>query len=268
MSSRSRRASQRLAQQRNNNNNNNSNNNSPTVTTTENTPPFLNTPDNSSSTDETRPTSSPPNYNEPSDPVADLVMASSSRRASATTAVTASRHPPKSEQVGMQAATGNVVRDADTIGQQLVGREILICWEDDLWYDAVVVCFYPRQNEYKLVYRADDGIEILNLNKHRWTVAPKKSPLHHHQILDGTIIKFIYPPDGKSYNAMIYDANHNGSRIKVAYIEEHATDVLKGGGWDIVTSSPCIQDVNAGNAEELIQDAINAIRVGNDIRRQ
>lgn len=172
----------------------------------------------------------------------------------------------KSESLGLPPPPPGVVRDCDLIGEQIVGREILICWDDGMWYDAIVVRYYPRKNEYKLVYRADDGIEITNLNERRWTIAPKKSLLNCPIILDGAIIEFIYPPDGRTYRAMVYDSSCNGARIKVAYINEHNTDTLKGGGWQFLTSSPCIEENTADKAEQYYDDAINAIRVGNQLR--
>eukprot|EP00177_Eucheuma_denticulatum_P001758 GFKZ01003162.1.p1 GENE.GFKZ01003162.1~~GFKZ01003162.1.p1 ORF type:complete len:194 (+),score=25.60 GFKZ01003162.1:271-852(+) len=124
-------------------------------------------------------------------------------------------------------------------GSNLEGREILLCWDDGVWYEAIVVCYYPDLDEYKLVYRSDDAIEITRLRDRRWVLAPKKHCLSGETVLDGAIIEFEYPNDGKKYRAMIYDYSHHGDRLKIAYIDEHSTDNLKGGGWTFVTSSPC-----------------------------
>lgn len=140
-------------------------------------------------------------------------------------------------------------------GSELEGREVLICWDDGVWYDAVVVCYYPRQDEYKLVYRADDGIEVAKLRDRRWILAPKKKTRHNRPVLDGAIIEFEYPSDGIRYKAMVYDYSHRGERLKIAYIDEHTTDNLKGGGWDFLTSSPCLDDTVASAERAQEEDA-------------
>lgn len=111
-----------------------------------------------------------------------------------------------------------------------------------MWYDAVVVAYYPESDEYKIVYRSDDGVEIARLRNRRWILAPKKRPVNGIPVLDGAIVEFEYPHDGKRYLAMIYDYTHRGERLKVVYINEHSTDKLKGGGWDFVRGSPCVDD--------------------------
>lgn len=129
----------------------------------------------------------------------------------------------------------------DLIGKQLVGRELLICWVDGSWYEAVVVAYYPAKNEYKLVYRQDDGIEVISLDKRRWVLLPKKhANLQPGPILDGAIIEFEYPRDQKRYKAMIYAYSEDASRLEIAYLEEHSTDSLKGEGWELITPSPCL----------------------------
>lgn len=167
--------------------------------------------------------------------------------------------PRASPPLPLPPAPNGVGRDADLTGHQLVGREILICWEDGQWYDAIVVRYFPHSDEYKLAYRADEGIEIAPLRDRRWTVAPKKSKSCHHVILDGAIIEFVYPPDGQRYKAMVFDASANGDKIKIAYLEEHTTDTLKGGGWDFLTTSPCISDDSPEMGSLYLQEAVNAM---------
>lgn len=132
-------------------------------------------------------------------------------------------------------------------GHALVGREVLVCWDDGVWYDAVVVCYFEKDDEYKLVYRADDGIEIACLRNRRWLVAPKKLSTPKRPVLDGAIVEFLYPKDGIRYQAMIYDYSHRGERLKIAYLDEHTTDHLKGGGWDFISPSPCSEDPDKVN---------------------
>lgn len=144
-------------------------------------------------------------------------------------------------------------------GSELEGREALICWDDGVWYDAIIVCYYPRENEYKLVYRADDGIEVAKLRDRRWILAPKKRARQNRPVLDGAIIEFEYPSDGVRYKAMVYDYSHRGERLKIAYIDEHTTDNLKGGGWDFLTSSPCLEDAMS-NVERTQEEGARAQR--------
>lgn len=192
---------------------------------------------------------------------------SSASKGPSQASISTSNKVLKSVALGLPQPKPGVVRDCDLIGEELVGREILICWDDGLWYDAVVVRYYPRPDEYKVVYRADDGVEITSLRKRRWTIAPKKSRINNSVILDGAIIQFIYPPDGKTYKAMIYDFSNSGKRIKIAYLNEHSTDTLKGEGWQFLTSSPCIEEDNDQDAEKYVEDAIIAIKVGNEIAK-
>lgn len=132
-------------------------------------------------------------------------------------------------------------------GKDIVGREILVCWDDGVWYDAVVVRYFESSDEYKLVYRADDGIEIAPLRNRRWLLAPKKKCRPNRPILDGAIVSFIYPSDGQRYSAMVYDYSHGGERLKIAYLDEHSTDNLKGCGWDFLSTSPCADDAGAAD---------------------
>lgn len=111
-----------------------------------------------------------------------------------------------------------------------------------MWYDAVVVAYYPETNEYKIVYRSDDGVELAPLHNRRWILAPKKRPFNGIPVLDGAIVEFEYPHDGERYLAMVYDYTHRGERLKVVYIDEHTTDKLKGGGWEFIKGSPCLDE--------------------------
>lgn len=133
--------------------------------------------------------------------------------------------------------------DTELRGEQLIGREILIRWEVGLWYDAIIVQYYEDEDEHKIVYRFDDGIEITRLTNRRWTLLAKKSSADYQKpILDGAIVRFLYPKDGKVYKGMIYDYNSTGTIIKIAYLTEHSTDVLKGPEWDFLRRSPCSLD--------------------------
>lgn len=125
-------------------------------------------------------------------------------------------------------------------GQKLVGREILFCWKDETWYSVIVVAYYPVDDEYKIVYRVDDGLETTTLEPGRFLVIPQKRRIYNNLILEGAIIEFTYPGDGMRHQAMIYDYAQNGTRLKIAYLNEDHTDILKGGGWEFVTQSPCI----------------------------
>lgn len=178
----------------------------------------------------------------------------------ATMGPTLITQPERRRLLDLPPAPQGIVRDADLMGYELVGREILICWSDGQWYDAVVIRYYPESDEYKIAYRADEGVEIAPLHNRRWTVAPKKRKSRGRVILDGAIIEFMYPPDGVRYKAMIFDASANGDRIKIAYLDEHTTDTLKGGGWDFLTSSPCVLDQPVETAALYMQDAVNILQ--------
>lgn len=125
-------------------------------------------------------------------------------------------------------------------GNKLVGREILFCWKDDTWYSVIVVAYYPADDEYKIVYRVDDGLETTKLELGRWILLPQKRRIYNNNILEGAIIEFTYPGDGLRHRAMIYDYAQNGLRIKIAYLDEDHTDILKGGGWEYIKHSPCV----------------------------
>lgn len=118
---------------------------------------------------------------------------------------------------------------------------MFIFWEDDeKWYDAFVVRYYPKKREFKLVYTADDCVEITSLDKRRWRVAPKWRS--NTDVTVGAVIRFIYPKDEKPYLAMIYERNEDASRLKVAYIEDFATDVVKGNVWNIMKPAPVLPE--------------------------
>lgn len=139
-------------------------------------------------------------------------------------------------------------------GPDLVGREILICWTDGSWYDALVVRFYPRANEYKLVYRADDGVEVISLHGRRWLVSPKVPADTRPTVMDGAIVEFVYPVDGRRYKGMIYDYSHDGNRVEIAYLDEHSTDTIRGGNWDLISPSPCVEDQSSEEDAELLYE--------------
>lgn len=128
---------------------------------------------------------------------------------------------------------------SDIVGDKLIGREVLICWDDEVWYDAVVVTYCPMTDMYKLVYREDKGIETTTLLTRRWMLAPKKKARPNKPVLDGAIVEFEHPNDGHRYKCMIYSYSPDGKSISVAYIDTNDTQDLIGGGWEFLTSSPC-----------------------------
>lgn len=122
----------------------------------------------------------------------------------------------------------------------LLGREILFCWGEDLnWYVAVVVAYNAVQDEYRIVYRADDALETTKLVEGRWILLPKHRVTYDNKMLIGAVIEFIYPGDGKRHRAMVYEHSTDGDRIKIAYLNEEKTDLLCGSGWVYITQSPC-----------------------------
>lgn len=129
-------------------------------------------------------------------------------------------------------------------GEALVGTEVLMWWDrkewaSGTWHDAIVVRYYEAEDEHKLVYREDDGIEICKLSDRRWVLAPKKRSSRTRPVFDGCIIEFTYPGDGQRYKAMIYDYSRNGKLLKIAYLDDHTTDNIRGGEWKFLTRSPC-----------------------------
>lgn len=137
-------------------------------------------------------------------------------------------------------------------GALLVGREINLRWEDGNRYEAVVVRYYDREDEYKLVYTADDGVEVACINNRDWYALKKKVSIREKPVLTGAIIKFIYPKDRKMYKAMIYHHSDNGEQLKVCYIDEHSTDAIGGRGWSFVTQSPCAYDPSSTNSRQRV----------------
>lgn len=133
-------------------------------------------------------------------------------------------------------------------GKALEGREILVCWDDGVWNDAVVVTYDESTDKHKIVYRLWDRLVNVRLRDHRWVLEPKKRPENDMPVLDGAVIEFEYPADGQRYRAMIYDYAAFGEHLKVVYIDENTTDNLKGGGWDFISDSPCLED---GHSEKL-----------------
>lgn len=156
-------------------------------------------------------------------------------------------------------------------GLDLIGREILICWEDGIWYDAVVVRFYQDVDEYKVVYISDDAIEITSLSSEKFIVKPKQRRGPTNLVLVGAIIEFTYPLDKKRYKAMVYGHSYNGDRLKIAYINEHNTDNLRGGGWDFLKESPCVDDSvseEESDEEDLWKNYFQKSKKGSGIVKQ
>lgn len=128
-------------------------------------------------------------------------------------------------------------------GESILGRQVHIKFNNEQWYVATVVKYFAQPDEYKLVYSTDDGLEIAKLNEgdREWALKMKVTSHADAPVLVGSIIEFEYPGDGKRYQAMIYKHTPDGSKIKVAYLEDYSTDVLEGGAWEFITQSPCIQ---------------------------
>lgn len=124
-------------------------------------------------------------------------------------------------------------------GKDLQGRELLICWKDATWYEAVVVKYLPASHQYIIVYRTDDTLETVSLEKCRWMLLPKKTRDNGLPILDGAIVDFKHPVDHNNYQALVYDHSSTGIKLKVAYLGEQSTDVIRGSGWKFVRLSPC-----------------------------
>ena len=172
----------------------------------------------------------------------------------------------KSKDTSSSSENDDVVRGLD-----LIGREILMCWEDGIWYDAVVVRYYQNVDEYKVVYISDDAIEITSLSTEKFIVKPKQRRGPTNPVLVGSIIEFTYPSDKKRYKAMVYSHSYTGDRIKIAYINEHNTDNLRGGGWDFLKASPCVDDSvseDESEDEDLWKNYFQKSRKGSGIVKQ
>lgn len=129
--------------------------------------------------------------------------------------------------------------ESELEGHAIVGREINLKWSDGRRYDAVVVRYYHRDDEYKLVYPEDEGVEVASLQGREWHLLEKKISTPDRPVLIGSIIEFVYPKDQLKYQAMVYQHSENGEQLKVCYLDEHSTDAIGGRGWDFVTDSPC-----------------------------
>lgn len=129
-------------------------------------------------------------------------------------------------------------------GNALVGREISLLWEDGKRYTAVVVRYYQKDDEYKLVYPEDEGVEIADIKDRQWYLLDKRISTDEKPVLTGATIKFVYPKDKLSYTAMIYHHSPSGHQLKVCYIDEHSTDAISGKGWTFITNSPCAHHID------------------------
>lgn len=116
----------------------------------------------------------------------------------------------------------------------------MVQYSDGEWYSVVVVRYYPEEDEYKIVYPIDDGLETKKLEPGCWILVPRRRQIYNNLVLEGATIEFTYPADGKRHRAMVYDYANSGDRIKIAYLDEDHTDILKGNGWDFIKPSPCI----------------------------
>lgn len=138
-------------------------------------------------------------------------------------------------------------------GHSLVGREINLLWEDKQRYDAVVVRYFPRENEYKLVYTADEGVEVANIDDREWVLKKKRISTNENPVLTGAIIEFVYPLDKKRYQAMVYGHSDDCEQLKVCYLDDHTTDCIGGRGWDFITDSPCALGVDGSQPTPIVQ---------------
>lgn len=125
------------------------------------------------------------------------------------------------------------------IGHALVGREVNLLWEDKKRYDAVVVRYFPQDDEYKLVYLEDEGVEIAKIDDREWVLKRKRLSTKEHPVLTGAIIEFVYPLDQQRYRAMVYGHSDDCEQLKICYLDDHSTDCIGGRGWDYITDSPC-----------------------------
>lgn len=138
-------------------------------------------------------------------------------------------------------------------GHNLVGREINLLWEDRQRYDAVVVRYFPQDNEYKLVYIADEGVEVANIDNRDWVLKKKRISTRENPVLTGAIIEFVYPLDKKRYQAMVYGHSDDCEQLKVCYLDDHTTDCIGGRGWDFITDSPCALGVDGSHSDPSSQ---------------
>lgn len=152
-------------------------------------------------------------------------------------------------------ASQNVDGDEQLSGHALVGREINLLWEDKQRYDAVVVRYFPRENEYKLVYIADEGVEVANIDDRDWVLNKKRISTKENPVLTGAIIEFVYPLDKKRYQAMVYGHSDDCEQLKVCYLDDHTTDCIGGRGWDFITDSPCALGVDSNQSDAASQGA-------------
>lgn len=137
-------------------------------------------------------------------------------------------------------------------GDELLGREILVCWKDATWYEAIIVKYCPISENHTIVYRVDDTIEIVSLTNLRWQLLAKKIRRNGKLMLDGATIDFRHPIDKTNYRAMVYDHSSVGHKIKIVYLTENSTDVLRGEGWNVVKLSPCVLEQQLSSSESEI----------------
>lgn len=110
---------------------------------------------------------------------------------------------------------------------------------DNTWRDTLVVRYYPRTNEHKLVFRyTDELLERVDLSDQQWRLYPTKWRTQNNPVLDGAIVEFKYS-DGKYYRARVYQINENGD-YRVAYLDTDETDVVPAKECRIVVDSPCV----------------------------
>lgn len=122
-------------------------------------------------------------------------------------------------------------------GRNLRGREILICWEDNEWYTAIVISYLPSHDEYHLVYLVDDALETTKLIDGRWLLLPKARASYDDPQLLGAVIRFVHPGDNKPYTAMVYGCSNQGDHLRVAYLNYRKTDVFMRLKFDVTEES-------------------------------
>ena len=133
--------------------------------------------------------------------------------------------------------------------EALLGREILMFYENDKrWYLAVVAKYYRDRDEYQIVYRSDGSIENTKLADKTWAIVNQKKSNGDTRVLIGAVVEFIWKYDGEKYEAMVYNSNDNGSKISVVYMNYDETDVVEGQPWSLLKDSPS-QLKDAGEQE-------------------
>lgn len=124
--------------------------------------------------------------------------------------------------------------------EDLIGRCISVMWQDNTWYDAIVVAYLHKKDQHRLVYTTNAEIEEVNLSSVEWELLPKRNPSPRQPSLVGATIEFLHPYFNRVFRAIVYRTDKTGGLISVAYLDDGKTDNLKGGGWVVIKDSPCV----------------------------